>query len=247
MTAQPPAHVILMQKDKKPIFKQKITDKKLKNFMQKFEAWATGSALTDANKKSNLSTAFENAGAEQYFSIYQKQISDATITWDTFKKSFIKNCPRDQEEKDIKMVDISSHEQEPTEFALSFVTRIRYLFGDNWDLYKEDELCEAIIRQMLPGIRRFIQIRGLPATYEELIKIIEEYEGKGMKELDNFLSPKKTEDKPETNNTERLIQAIKNLNIQMVQPQTQDNWGIDEPTIPQQKKRPPLSRQPSHV
>jgi len=187
-----------MNGEKKPIMKQKLTERSVKQFIQRYENWAESQGLNDDNKKRSFATAFESDLASQWFFVQNKTINEPAVTWEILKNSFIANCPKDEVEKELQIYDVSDHPQELSENPLAYIYRIRCRFGDNWSKVEEKFAVEAIVKQMLSSIRRYLQYRGVPSTWSELVKMISEYEGKGMKEIDDSSARPSQVEKPLT-------------------------------------------------
>jgi len=214
---------VILRGEKMPILKKKLTERSVKQFIQLFENWATAAGIKDDGvKKHRFTTAFESDLASQWFFINNDTIIDPVTTFDNLKTSFIQNCPKDETEKDLCIYDVNDHPQEEGEGPLAYVTRIRYNFGENWNKYNGNaaEVIEVIVKQMLPRYRRYIQYRGVPADWKDLVKLISEYEGKGMKEIDDLAqesqkSQTKIKSKPADPQVAELTKALENLTVKL--------------------------------
>ena len=175
-------------KEPLPKYTSQLSRRELELFVSTFNIWSTQRKLTDDIKKIQFQLAISNKVAQQWFNINQAIVIDNDITWDNFIKIFFETCPTENTDDELSFSEIISMTQGRTEKATIFIQKIRYLFGKEWGKYPEKDIVQGMVKQLNINTRRYIECRGLPDSYTDLMKIIQQYEAKGgTKELDEIV------------------------------------------------------------
>lgn len=162
-----------------PKFTQPLTKNGLILFIANYEFWAKNKKLNDTATRINLPLAMQNDVAQQWFLINKSIVLDNSIDWNSFIKKFTAQCPMDGEDDNLGVLEILGKKQEQGKKASLFIQNVRYLMGKNWNNYKEEDLIQNMIKQLVIPLRRYIECRGSPSNYDHLVDLIQEYEVKG--------------------------------------------------------------------
>lgn len=184
---------VVVHHEPMPKYTKLLCQRDLDMFTNTFNIWATSKNLTDQQKKLQFQLAIDNRIAQQWFTINQDNIQNNAVTWDAFIKSFMTTCPTENNDDVLSFSEIIAMTQGRTEKATIFIQKIRYLFGQEWGKYPEKDIVLGMVKQLSINTRRYIECRGLPDTYVELMKLIQQYEAKGgTKELDDIIIKQET-------------------------------------------------------
>jgi hypothetical protein len=159
-----------------PKYTQPLTRSGLKLFLTNFEMWAMNKKLDFKGQKMGLPLAIQNDVAQQWFIINKSHVTDDKVTFELLVDKFLKECPMDGEDENLGFIEVLSRKQKPTEKASVFMQRIRYLLEEEWSKFNEKDVVHSMCRQLSLPLRRYIECRGSPSTYEELIGLVLEYE-----------------------------------------------------------------------
>jgi hypothetical protein len=163
--------------DTMPKYTRPLTKNGLQLFIQNYELWGLNKALKDEAMKLQFPLAVQNDIAQQWFLINKTKITDASKFPD-FIKAFLDECPMEGECDDLGVLDILAKKQK-NERASLFVQKIRYQIGEDYVKHNEADLIRGMMKQLVIPIRRYLECRGAPKTYKELITMIREYEERG--------------------------------------------------------------------
>jgi len=152
-----------------------------------FEVWAKQKKIADEQIKLQLQRVVPSRVAQQWFAINQHQITDNGILWAQFRKDFLEKCPTENDDDDISFAEIISKTQGKSEKASLFLQKIHYLFGNKWNTYPEKEIVKRMVRQLNLNTRRYVECRGVPDNYVDLMAQIQHYEVRGgAKDIDEM-------------------------------------------------------------
>ncbi|CAL8119377.1 unnamed protein product [Orchesella dallaii] len=163
-----------------PRFNQTLTKVNLSNFFDDLRLWARGKNINERVLKTLLPLAIQNRLAREYLSIRKYDLIDDEISFEEFCAKFLDECPVEADEDFGSPFNLLSLRQPPNKKASHFVQRIRYLCGANWDTSEEGDYVKHIVPNLEADVSRYIVCRGMPRTYDGLIKIINEYELSGV-------------------------------------------------------------------
>lgn len=181
---------VLVNKEPMPKYVSQLASKEVQAFMERYELWADQQGYNDEKKKSHLPMAMLNSVAQQYFVIHNAILSSNAVSWTAFKTAFLRECPMEAEDS-MGIMDIMAITQAKGEKASLFLQKIRYYYSDHWRSLPEKEIVQAMVRQLNINTRRYVQCRGMPATYADLAHMVRDYEERGgTKDLDEFTTVK---------------------------------------------------------
>jgi len=166
--------------DAMPKFDQKLTKDALTLFLRNFDMWLDFKKVADEKlRKSVLSWAIQNPVAQQWFLINNGKIADGTITYENFKDLLLKECPTEGSGESRDIFEILTTKQNSQEKASIFIQKMRYKIGDDFLKYPERDITNSMVKQLQIPIRRYLECRGIPITYEKLVELIRDYEASG--------------------------------------------------------------------
>ena len=155
-----------------PKYALPLSRRELELFINTFNKWASQRKIV---KKFQFQLAINNKVAQQWFNINQGLITDNAVTWKIFIDTFLYTCPTESTVDELSFAEIISMTQGRTEKATIFIQKIRYLFGRDWGNYLKKDIVQGMVRQLNLNTRRYIECRGLPDNYNELMNIINQY------------------------------------------------------------------------
>jgi len=109
--------------------------------------------------------------------------TDDTISWDDVEKVFVEDMKGVTKEDKLKFWDVCSKQQGANESPSDFIRMLSYQAKNGMAGMKEKHLVDMIIHNMNNEVRRYIITRGKPGTYQDLERMVREYENSDMMEV----------------------------------------------------------------
>lgn len=148
-------------------------------FIIRFQRWCQAKKISEDDAKLIFPQAFTNVHACNYFTINQADQIDASITWNDFIHKFITNCPFEAEDPK-SVLEILQQKQLPLEKASIFIQRLRAQIVEDYSKYDEKDLIRLLTKNLNSHLQNFLECRGPPETYNDLMTLVKRYEERGL-------------------------------------------------------------------
>ena len=165
--------------DSMPKYTQKLSKKALSLFLTNYQLWGKYRKIDDKALKLNLPLAMMNSTAQQWLNINMDILTDDAKSFDNLKTKMTNECPMEEEDQCLGILDVLARKQPEDEKASLFIQRMRFHIGEEFSKYDEQDIISSMVKQLNVNLRRYIECRGHPTTYNELIKIVQDYEMQG--------------------------------------------------------------------
>jgi len=164
-----------------PKFNMELTKQGLRLFIRRYVLWAAAKRLDEQASKLAFPLAFNNLTAQQYFLIHDADLMNNEVTWSQFVTKFVDNCPMEVTEHS-SIFKILSKQQQVNERGSLYLQKMRYMIGQNFPQYHEKEVVSMMMEGLHKDLRHYLECRGTPLTYEQLLKNVQTYEDRGLQE-----------------------------------------------------------------
>jgi hypothetical protein len=162
-----------------PKYTQELSKQGLRLFIKRFELWAATKRMDEQAAKLAFPLAFNNLTAQEYFIIHDADLMNPHMNWNYFIQKFLRNCPMEVSDT-TSIFKILGKRQQPDEQASIYVQKIRYLIGTDFAKYNEQEIISLMMEGLHSDIRHYLECRGTPLTYADLVSKIQVYEERGL-------------------------------------------------------------------
>lgn len=200
----------------------------LRLFIQRFTRWTQAKGMSEQQSKLALPLAFVNPTAQNYFMIHYRDQEDDNINWEEFVTKFMRDCP--MEEDDARSIlDILGRKQAELEKASVYVQKIRAMVSEEYSKYAEPDVIRLMMEGLNPALRQYLECRGPPTSYHELLTMIKHYEERGLDKTWNSypVTPMPQANLPAYHPT-NTNQVMENLPINMVNTTNADVQALAE-------------------
>lgn len=178
-SASGPADYSLM-----PKYNKALTSREVSLFLKQYKLWGTQQKLSDNAMKASLALAFQNEDAQRWCLLNVDAAHDTTVKYDAFVKSFLEEAPLQHNSSGVEIMKLMSEPPGQNEQISSYLIRIRYNLGDDWDTANEQNNTRLLLENLPRSIVAYIDCKGnKPDTFKKLLKLVREYEQQGH---DNF-------------------------------------------------------------
>lgn len=175
----------LMPKYDKPLISRDVS-----LFLRQFKLWGSQQKLTPNALKATLALAFQNEDAKRWCIINADKAANALIDFDEFVKLFMAQAPIQTTSSTADYIRLMSETPKPDELASSYLIRVRYNCGDEWNDCEEDNV-HLLIENLPKPLATFINCKNSdPKTFNELLKVVREYEVQGRDTVSHSPSTK---------------------------------------------------------
>jgi hypothetical protein len=162
-----------------PKYTHELSKQGLRLFIRRFELWAATKRMDDQAAKLAFPLSFQNCTAQQYFLIHDRDLMDSQVSWGVFIQRFLQNCPLEVTEG-TSIIKILGKQQQPDEKGSIFVQQIRFLIVTDFPKYDEKEVVSLMMEGLQSELCHYLECRGTPLTYADLVKNIQVYEDRGL-------------------------------------------------------------------
>ncbi|OXA42498.1 hypothetical protein Fcan01_22814 [Folsomia candida] len=148
-------------------------------FIQRFQRWAEAKRLTVIQAKLTLPLAFSNATAQHYFMINFAEQDNPAIDWATFINNFLTKCPMEADDH-TSVLDLLKSPKPELDKASVYLQRLRAAMSEEYTRHAEPDIIRLLMDNLDPSLRQFLECRGPPLTYGDLVSLVKHYEDRGL-------------------------------------------------------------------
>ncbi|CAL8110348.1 unnamed protein product [Orchesella dallaii] len=160
-----------------PKYSIALNENAVKLFIRSFNLWGNMKGLSESSKKFFFPLCFVNSEASKWFLLNTSLQEDKSISFDQMCEKFLEDAPMEFA-RDKNLHDLLKEEPKPTESASSYLLRIRFAAGDEWNTMTESRIVDALCNNLPNSLAAFIDVRGRPDQFDELKTLVRAYERK---------------------------------------------------------------------
>ncbi|OXA49407.1 Retrovirus-related Pol polyprotein from transposon opus [Folsomia candida] len=162
-----------------PKYGHELSKLGLRLFIQRFLRWAEAKRLTVPQAKLTLPLAFSNATAQHYFMINFAEQDNPAIEWATFINNFLTKCPMEVDDH-TSVLDLLKSPKPKLEKASVYLQRLRAVMSEEYTGHAEPDIIRLLMDNLDPSLRQFLECKGPPLTYGDLVSLVKHYEDRGL-------------------------------------------------------------------
>lgn len=162
-----------------PKYGHELSKLGLRLFIQRFQRWAEAKRLTVPQAKLTLPLAFSNATAQHYFMINFAEQDNPAIDWATFINNFLTKCPMEVDDH-TSVLDLLKSPKPELEKASVYLQRLRAAMSEEYTRHAEPDIIRLLMDNLDPSLRQFLECKGPPLTYGDLVSLVKHYEDRGL-------------------------------------------------------------------
>lgn len=162
-----------------PKYGHQLSKLGLRLFIQRFQRWAEAKRLTIPQAKLTLPLAFSNATAQHYFMINFAEQDNPAIDWPTFINNFLTKCPMEVDDH-TSILDLLKTPKPDLEKASVYLQRLRAAMSEEYTRHAEPDIIRLLMDNLDPSLRQFLECKGPPLTYGDLVSLVKHYEDRGL-------------------------------------------------------------------
>ncbi len=163
-----------------PKYNKALTSREVSLFLKQYKLWGTQQKLSDNAMKASLALAFQNEDAQRWCLLNADAAHDTAVSYNAFVKQFMEEAPLQHNSSGVEIMKLMSEPPGPNEQISSYLIRVRYNLGDDWDTANEDNYTTLLTENLPRSIVAYIDCKGnKPDTFKKLLKLVREYEKQG--------------------------------------------------------------------
>lgn len=221
-----------------PKYNQQLSKLALRLFIQRFELWGNAKGLNCKEAKLTFPLAFSNPTAQSYFTIHYKDQLDPKINWSDFVAKIVATIPYDVDDP-TSILEILQRKKPELEKSSLYVQRLRALMGDDFEKFPEPEIIRLMINSLEPNIVHYLECKGAPTTYSDLMTALKYYEERGLQTTLSQVNQNAWQSPLPQPQTFPLSSVTSQMNPQLV---SSSPWQMQQ-TVPAQQQFPSIQQQ----
>lgn len=181
-----------------PTYQGQLKKRPLELHITSFLFWAnTLKYNSETEKKLYFRTSLQSSDAERFWDLNSNIITSRNYSLEEAIEEFMKQAPIEDDE--ITLAEFLQLKQTKDEKPSSFLLRAQEAGKKFWTTTNEQELVRILTGNLIPAVREYIHVNGIPKSIKTLRASIKKYEDE-IEPVDQT--------KPSTSNMEKMLDMM---------------------------------------